>query len=96
MNRSIECLYEGAKIVGHDLMLKWNKAVNMTRPKSDITKVQMSYNITAPRIYKGRPESLVSRMISFADMIQITHLKLYHLQSKYELLDQDHNFLIVQ
>tara|TARA_R100001460_G_scaffold45813_3_gene83132 strand:- start:122 stop:2539 length:2418 start_codon:yes stop_codon:yes gene_type:complete len=82
VNRSIECLYEGAKIVGLEKMLKWQKAVNMTRPKSDITKVQMSYNIVAPRIYKGKPESLVSRMTSFADMIQITHLKLQQVLSR--------------
>ena len=82
VNRSIECLYEGAKIVGHDRLLKWQKAVNMTRPKSDITKVQMSYSIVAPRIYKGKTESLVSRMTSFADMIQITHLKLQQVLSR--------------
>ena len=82
LNRSIECLYEGAKIVGHDMMLRWNKATNMTRPKSDITKVQMSYNIVAPRIYKGKPESLVGRMTTFADMIQITHLKLQQVLSR--------------
>tara|TARA_B100001093_G_scaffold511962_1_gene580906 strand:- start:13977 stop:16394 length:2418 start_codon:yes stop_codon:yes gene_type:complete len=82
VNRSIECLYEGAKIVGLEKMLKWKKAINMTRPKSDITKVQMSYNIVAPRIYKGKPESLVSRMTSFADMIQITHLKLQQVLSR--------------
>ena len=82
VNRSIECLYTGAKIVGHDKLLKWQKAVNMTRPKSDITKVQMSYNIVAPRVYKGKTESLVSRMTSFADMIQITHLKLQQVLSR--------------
>ena len=82
VNRSIECLYEGAKIVGYDKLLKWKKAINMTRPKSDITKVQMSYNIVAPRMYKGRMESLVSRMTSFADMIQITHLKLQQVLSR--------------
>jgi len=82
VNRSIEVLYEGAKIVGFNKLLRWQKAVNMTRPKSDITKVQMSYNIIAPRIYKGKPESLVSRMTSFADMIQITHLKLQQVLSR--------------
>jgi len=82
VNRSIEVLYEGAKIVGTEKLLKWQKAVNMTRPKSDITKVQMSYNIVAPRIYKGKPESLVGRMTSFADMIQITHLKLQQVLSR--------------
>ena len=82
VHRSIECLYEGVKIVGRDKLLKWNKAVNMTRPKSDITKVQMSYNIVAPRMYKGKAESLVSRMTTFADMIQITHLKLQQVLSR--------------
>ncbi len=82
VNRAIEVLYEGTKIVGHEKLLEWKKCVNMTRPKSDITKVQMSYNIVAPRIYKGKPESLVSRMTSFADMIQITHLKLQQVLSR--------------
>jgi len=54
----------------------------MTRPKSDVTKVQMSYNIVAPRMYKGRLESLVSRMTTFADMIQLTHLKLQQVLSR--------------
>ena len=76
VQRSIEVLYCGVKIVGKDKLLKWTLAENMTRPKSDVTKVQMSYNIIAPRIYRGKIESLVGRMISFADMIQLTHLKL--------------------
>ena len=57
-------------------------AENMTRPKSDITKCHMSYQIVAPRIYKGRPESLVGRMMSFADMIQLTHLKIQQVLSR--------------
>jgi len=82
VDRSIEVLYCGTKIVGHDKILKWGMAENMTRPKADLTKVHMSYQICAPRIYKGKPESLVSRMTSFADMIQITHLKLQQVLSR--------------
>ena len=82
VQRSIEVLYEGAKIIGYDKLLKWNYAENMTRPKSDITRVNMSYAIVAPRVYRGIPESLVSRMTSFADMIQLTHLKLQQVSSK--------------
>ena len=82
VNRSIEVLYQGAKIVGHDKMLDWKLAENMTRPYADTTKVQMSYNIVAPRMYKGKIESLVSRMTSFADMIQLTHLKLQQVLSR--------------
>ena len=50
-------------------------AENMTRPNADTTKVKMNYHICAPRMYKGRIESLVSRITGFADMIQLTHLK---------------------
>ena len=48
----------------------------MTRPFADNTKVEMNYTLCAPRMYKGRIESLVSRITGFADMIQLTHLKL--------------------
>ena len=82
VNRSIEVLYEGAKIIGHSKILKWQLAENMTRPKSDTTKVNMSYNIVAPRIYKGKIESLVGRMTSFAAMIQLTHLKIQQVLSR--------------
>ena len=82
VSRQIEVLYSGTKIIGHDVLLEWKMCENMIRPKSDITKVGMSYNIVSPRMYKGRPESLVSRMITFADMIQLTHLKLQQVMSK--------------
>ena len=82
LERQIEVLYEGALILGSDKLLKWELAKNMMRPKSDFTKVKMNYNIVAPRMYKGKIESLVSRCTSFADMIQITHLKLQQVLSR--------------
>ncbi len=81
-SRSIEVLYSGAKILGFDKMLRWELAQNMTRPMSNIAKVNMNYNIVAPRMYKGRIESTVSRITAFADMIQITHLKLQQVLSR--------------
>jgi hypothetical protein len=82
VSRSIEVLYSGAKILGFEKMLEWKLAENMTRPFADTTKVQMNYNICAPRIYKGRIESLISRTTTFADMIQLTHLKLQQVLSR--------------
>jgi hypothetical protein len=82
MSRSLEVLYEGVLILGTDKLLKWEMAKNMMRPKSDYTKVKMNYSITAPRMYKGRIESLVSRITGFADMIQLTHLKLQQVMSR--------------
>ena len=80
--RAIECLYEGAMILGTNKLLKWELAKNMLRPKSDFTKVKMNYSIVAPRMYNGKIESLVSRITGFADMIQLTHLKLQQVMSR--------------
>jgi hypothetical protein len=82
LQRSIECLYDGALVLGTKKLLKWEMAKNMVRPKSDFTKVKMNYSIVAPRLYKGRIESLVSRITGFADMIQLTHLKLQQVLSR--------------
>jgi len=76
VGRTIEVLYKGVKVLGTDMLLKWEMCKNMTRPFADTTKVEMNYAICAPRMYKGRIDSTVRRITGFADMIQITHLKL--------------------
>jgi len=82
VSRSIETLYSGAKILGYEKMLDWGLAKNMTRPKADLTKVNMNYAISAPRMYKGRIDSTVNRITGFADMINITNLKIQQVLSK--------------
>ena len=82
VSRTIETLYSGAKILGHPMMLKWELAEHMTRPTADTTRVKMNYNICAPRMYKGRIDSLVNRVTGFADMIQLTHLKIQQVLSR--------------
>jgi hypothetical protein len=82
LQRSIEVLYDGALILGTDKLLKWELAKNMMRPKSNYTKVKMNYSIVAPRMYNGKIESLVKRITGFADMIQLTHLKLQQVLSR--------------
>ncbi|MEK9780076.1 MAG: hypothetical protein VW894_02460 [Gammaproteobacteria bacterium] len=81
-SRSLEVVYDGAFVLGTKKLLRWELAKNMVRPKSDTTKVMMNYNVVAPRIYKGRIESLVSRITTFADMIQLTHLKLQQVMAR--------------
>jgi len=82
VSRSIEVLYEGAKVVGSDMMLKWEMSENMTRPLADTTRVEMSYSMAAPRMYKGVIQSLISKCIGFADVIQLTHLKIQQVLSR--------------
>ena len=82
LQRSVECLFEGAIVLGTNKLLKWEKAENMMREKSDFNKVKMNYSIVAPRMYNGKIESLVSRVTGFADMIQLTHLKIQQVMSR--------------
>ena len=82
VSRKIEVLYKGAKVIGNNELLRWELAENMTRPFADTTKVEMSYAIVAPRMYQGRIESIVSKTTGFADMIQLTHLKLQQVMSR--------------
>jgi hypothetical protein len=82
LHRAIEVLYEGAMVLGTNKLLKWEMAKNMMRPKSDFNKVKMNYSIVAPRMYKGNIDSLVKRITGFADMIQLTHLKLQQVMSR--------------
>ena len=82
VERKIEVLYKGVKVIGNNELIEWKLAENMTRPMADTTRVEMSYTICAPRLYKGRIDSIVSRITGFADMIQLTHLKLQQVISR--------------
>lgn len=76
IEKTIDVWYEGVMIAGTNIILKWELMENMVRPKSSSQHAIPCYVACAPRAYKGRIESLVSRMMSFADLIQMTHLKL--------------------
>ena len=76
IEKTIDVWYEGVMVMGTNILLKWQLAHNMVRPKSASQHALPNYVAVAPRMYKGVVESLVRRMIPFADLIQMTHLKL--------------------
>ena len=76
IEKTIDVWYEGVMVMGTNLLLKWQMMENMVRPKSSSQNAMPNYVAVAPRMYKGNIESLVRRMIPFADLIQVTHLKL--------------------
>ena len=82
IEKTIDVWYEGVMVMGTNIMLKWELAKNMVRPKSASQHAMPNYIACAPRMYKGVIESLVRRMIPFADLIQITHLKLQQVISR--------------
>lgn len=76
IEKRIDVWYEGIMVPGSPYLLKWELARNMVRPKSASQYALPNYIAVAPRMYKGIVESLTRRMIPFADLIQMTHLKL--------------------
>lgn len=82
IEKTIDVWYEGVMVMGTNIMLKWEMAENMVRPQSASQHAMSNYVAVAPRMYKGVIESLVRRMIPFADLIQITHLKLQQVVNR--------------
>lgn len=82
IEKTIDVWYDGVMVMGTNIILKWEMAQNMVRPKSASQHALPNYVAVAPRMYKGVIESLVRRMIPFADLIQITHLKLQQVISR--------------
>src|SRR6056300_1245380 len=82
IEKTIDVWYEGVMVMGTNIILKWELAKNMVRPKSASQHAIPNYVAVAPRMYKGVIESLVRRMIPYADLIQMTHLKLQQVISR--------------
>ena len=82
VSKTIDVWYEGIMVMGTNIILKWEMSENMVRPKSASQHAIPNYVAVAPRMYKGNVESLVRRMIPFADLIQMTHLKLQQVISR--------------
>ena len=82
LSKASETVYEGVLVLGTDKLLKWEMCKNMMRTKSDYNKVKMNYALVAPRMYNGKIDSLVNRITGFADMIQLTHLKIQQVMAR--------------
>ena len=82
IEKTIDVWYDGIMVSGTNIMLKWELSKNMVRPKSATQHAIPNYVACAPRMYKGNIESLVKRMVPFADLIQIVHLKMQQVLAK--------------
>ena len=82
LSKRIDVWYEGVLVLGTNKILKWDLMKNMVRPKSSMSKVYAPFIVSAPKMYRGQIDSLVKRMIPFADQIQLLHLKLQQVAAK--------------
>jgi hypothetical protein len=82
LEKRIDVWYDGAMVLGTNIMLKWELMKNMVRPEAEFQRAIPNYIMRAPRMYKGSIDSTVKRMIKYADMIAMTDLKIQQIQQK--------------
>ena len=69
-------VYGGIYIVGTDFMFNYGVQKNIPKNVHDIARARLSYSCVATNLRGMIPKSMVSSIIGFGDMLQITHLKL--------------------
>ena len=69
-------IYGGKYIVGTDYLFDYGLKKNIPKNIHDLSRARFSYSAVAVNLRRMIPKSLVSSVITFADQLQITHLKM--------------------
>ncbi len=78
----IMCIYEGVYILGTDIVFNYGKKANVPKNVHDISRARLSYSVVATNLRRSKPKSMVDGCVGFADMLQLTHLKLQQAIAK--------------
>ncbi len=79
---TIECVYEGTYIIGTDHLINYRKQYNTPKNIHDISRARLSYSVVATNMMSNMPKSMVDSCVGFADMLQLTHLKIQQAVAK--------------
>ena len=72
----ISSVYGGMLVLDCDYLVNYGLKTNTPRNMHDVTRARMSYSVVATNLRDMMPKSMVEGCIGFADMLQITHLKI--------------------
>jgi hypothetical protein len=75
-------VYKGYFILGTDYLFGYGRMHNVPKNIYDISKARMSYSVVATNLTDMMPKSMVSSCVGFADMLQLTHLKIQQAIAK--------------
>lgn len=78
----VECIYQGMYILGTDHLINYGKQYNTPKNMHDVTRARMSYSVVSTNMVANMPKSMVDGCVGFADMLQLTHLKLQQAIAK--------------
>ena len=75
-------VYGGTYILGCNKIIDYGRKANVPKNMYDITRAKLSYSVVATNMRKMMPKSMVDSCTSFADQIQLTHLKIQQAIAK--------------
>lgn len=79
----VATVYGGSYIMdGCDLIFNYGMVRNVPKNVHDISKARLSYSVTATNMRNMMPKSMVDSCTGFADMLQLTHLKIQQAIAK--------------
>ena len=78
----VSTVYGGSYVLGCEYLFNYGRAKNVPKNIHDISKARLSYSVTATNIRNMMPKSMVDSCIGFADMLQLTHLKIQQAIAK--------------
>jgi len=78
----MEMLYGGTYVLGTKFLVNYGKVANVPKNVHDLSKCRLSYSPVATNLMDNMPKSMVDSCVGFADMLQITHLKLQQAIAK--------------
>ena len=78
----VETVYSGMYILGTAHILNYGRTANVPKNIHDISRAKLSFSAVAVNLNDQLPKSMVDSCVGFADMLQLTHLKLQQAIAK--------------
>lgn len=79
----ISTVYGGSYVMdGADVLFNYGRTKNVPKNIHDISKARLSYSAVATNMRNMMPKSMVDSCTGFADMLQLTHLKIQQAIAK--------------
>ncbi|MCW3977601.1 MAG: hypothetical protein NWE77_06680 [Candidatus Bathyarchaeota archaeon] len=75
-------VYGGFYVMGCDYIFDYGMKTNMPRNAYDLSKTNLSFSVVATNLDNMVPKSMIGSVKGFADMLQLTHLKIQQAIAK--------------
>mgnify|MGYP005990592519 CR=1 FL=1 len=78
----VATVYSGSYVMGSDKLFNYGMSNNIPKNVHDLSKCTLSYSAISTNIKDMMPKSMVDSCTGFADMLQLTHLKIQQAIAK--------------